>query len=305
MGESNHICLILLRMRGRIDHRRVRVNAFICALNVPPRLRVFRSLFVLQKHVSWYSVEKLSHCANTFNIVTAKGLSVMDILFLLVASDDEGILERSEMVIPPVSHDVVEGQIPISFSPLMIVYHISDDHEPEKTVNVAADILWVQAHLSFFDHGLVDIAHEYSYLRSKVGQGHKETMVRVIAEKEKSFHTWKVNEAEGPQCHDEEVDGFKGRIFELEVAVKHVTDDFVMTAESNSDNYARTVYYKAEKEKHIRKKVPEFLEAGSKLDKDVAVKVANKEDLLCTKSWPYLLEIVTSKDEDIDNLLPI
>ncbi|GKF84272.1 hypothetical protein Tco_0249170, partial [Tanacetum coccineum] len=69
----------------------------------------------------------------------------MDILSLLVASNDEGILERSETVIPPVSHDVVEGYIPLSFAPLMIVYHISNDDEPEKTVDVAADILWVQA----------------------------------------------------------------------------------------------------------------------------------------------------------------
>ncbi|GKA84586.1 hypothetical protein Tco_0806181 [Tanacetum coccineum] len=282
---------------------------------------------------------------------------LMDILSLLVASNDEGILERSETVIPPVSHDVVEGYIPLSFAPLMIVYHISYDDEPEKIVDVVVDILWVQAHsgksylestmflarviwfpqrrlvnsLSSFDRSLMDIAHEYVYLRSRVGQGHKvgvklnkvqrqienETIVRMIAKKEKSYHTLKANKAEGRQRHDEEVDGLKGWISELEVAVKHVNDDLVVTAESNSDNYAQVVYYKVEKEKLVEKfpllfnrllYYDEFSQAfvpGSKMDKDVAVKVANKADALCTKSWPYLLEIVTSKDEDIDSFLAI
>ncbi|GKC44046.1 hypothetical protein Tco_1061768, partial [Tanacetum coccineum] len=41
--------------------------------------------------------------------------ALMDIFSLLIASDDEGVLERSKSAIPHASPDVVKGPIPPSF----------------------------------------------------------------------------------------------------------------------------------------------------------------------------------------------
>ncbi|GJY63948.1 retrovirus-related pol polyprotein from transposon TNT 1-94 [Tanacetum coccineum] len=102
--------------------------------------------------------------------------TLMDIFSLLIASDDEGVLESSKSVISHASPDVVKGPIPPSFvlggvvppavraggsgsvvagkelntlstldvtlnvTPLLIVYPILDDDELEKTADFAADV---------------------------------------------------------------------------------------------------------------------------------------------------------------------
>nr|GFB99573.1 hypothetical protein [Tanacetum cinerariifolium] len=148
----------------------------------------------------------------------------------------------------------------------------------ESTLLLARVTGFPQRHLadsvSSFDRGLVDIVHEYDYLWSR---------------------SLKVNEARVAKCHDEEVAGLKGRIVELEDEVKHVNDDFAVTIESNSVNYAQVAFYKAEKEKLMEnlpllfKSVLEFPKAKLKLDKDVAMKVADEAAALSMKSWPYFL----------------
>ncbi|GJU22749.1 hypothetical protein Tco_1156091 [Tanacetum coccineum] len=129
----------------------------------------------------------------------------------------------------------------------------------------------------------------------------QETIGRVTVEKEKSFHTLKASKAEVAQRHGDEVIGFKGRIVKLEVKVKHVNDDLVVAVEPNFENYARVIYYKAEKEKlkmgmslgahnlsaKIYEKCPKVPEVELKLDGNVVVKVADKAVALSTKSWPY------------------
>nr|GEV91721.1 hypothetical protein [Tanacetum cinerariifolium] len=55
----------------------------------------------------------------------------------------------------------------------------------------------------------------------------------------------------------------------------------------------------------IREKFHEVPEVELKLDGNVTVKVVEEVVVLSTKSWPYLLEIVTNKDEDIESPLAI
>nr|GEV53448.1 hypothetical protein [Tanacetum cinerariifolium] len=162
----------------------IRVNAFILVcfgLSVPHSLRVFRALFVLQKHGSWYSVEKRSRSRNNFSIIIAEGLSGwhknwvwvdvdedilphnmldMDVFSLLVEYNNKGVVDIFELFIPPEenpsgvdqaggSGSEVSGEelnslstpvVPLSVTPLMSVYPISDDDEAEKTVDVEADV---------------------------------------------------------------------------------------------------------------------------------------------------------------------
>ncbi|GJQ89130.1 hypothetical protein Tco_0000269 [Tanacetum coccineum] len=114
--------------------------------------------------------------------------------------------------------------------------------------------------LASFDHALIDIAHAYAYLRSRerhsqrasskltrvpgqleIVRAEKETIDRVIVEKEKSFLTMKANKTEVAHRHSEEVVGLQGRIAELEIKVRRVNDNLAVTAESSSMNYDRAI----------------------------------------------------------------
>ncbi|GJT71981.1 hypothetical protein Tco_1031267 [Tanacetum coccineum] len=150
----------------------------------------------------------------------------------------------------------------------------------ESTLLLARVTKFPQQHLadsvSSFDRGLVDIVHEYDYLQSRMDleaqvksieeqlrvsgfpcrveleawvRTLQEIITSVIVEQEKSFWSLKANKAKVAILHDEEVVGLKGQIVELKDEVKHVNDEFSVTFESNSRNYARVALYKAEKEK--------------------------------------------------------
>ncbi|GKA03260.1 hypothetical protein Tco_0676041 [Tanacetum coccineum] len=178
---------------------------------------------------------------------------------------------------------------------------------------------------------LFDIVHEYAYHKSRMGHGHRacieltkaekklasvqtkkldlEAQVKrleeqVTAEKEKFFQILKASGAEDAQRHSEEVVGLRGWIAELEVEVKHVSDDFVVTTKSNFANYAWAVFYKAEKEKLvenlpmlIHEKFPVILEVELKLDGNVAEKVLVKKVKRLVKGydWKQGLGVKVSK----------
>ncbi|GKA06033.1 hypothetical protein Tco_0685153 [Tanacetum coccineum] len=96
----------------------------------------------------------------------------------------------------------------------------------------------------------------------------KETIDRVTVEKEKSFQTMKANKAEVARRHSKEVIGLQGRIAELEAEVRRANDDLA-------------------------------------LDGGVATRVSKEGATLYARSWPYLLELVKSRDEDMSDLLAI
>ncbi|GJU07998.1 hypothetical protein Tco_1124428 [Tanacetum coccineum] len=157
-------------------------------------------------------------------------------------------------------------------------------------------------------------------------------------------HTLKANEAEAARRHSEELTNLKGQIAKLEVKIRHVNDDLAMTAESDSQYYDWASFYKAEKEKlvetlplqanhwlcspkfsptlyflqrsvmslgahllsvEIREEVPDVPESILKLDEGVAGRVSEEGAVLYTRLWSYLLELVASKDEDVNGLLAI
>nr|GEW26589.1 retrotransposon protein [Tanacetum cinerariifolium] len=237
-----------------VNRGKRRVSAFIFALNVPPRLR-------------WHSK------------------------WMWVDVDEEILPPRFVRWSDNVNIDS-EDPLPIPIGPKFDLYNRLHD----LTIS-GRPIL--EGTLVILERFKMDIPPMMMSLRKKL-------MLRLISfgfrpsKKKKKVKSKKIvghafgasgsglaNEAEGPQRHDEEVDGLKGRIPELEAFV-HVQK--------------RAMYFGAYNlSSKIREKVPEFHEAGFKLDKDLAVKVANKADTLHAKSWPYLLEIVTSKDEDIDS----
>ncbi|GJV82261.1 hypothetical protein Tco_1518131 [Tanacetum coccineum] len=55
----------------------------------------------------------------------------------------------------------------------------------------------------------------------------------------------------------------------------------------------------------IRKEVPDVPELTLKLYEGAAMKVSNDGSTLFNRSWSYLLELVASKDEDMNGLLAI
>ncbi|GKA31370.1 hypothetical protein Tco_0717675 [Tanacetum coccineum] len=55
----------------------------------------------------------------------------------------------------------------------------------------------------------------------------------------------------------------------------------------------------------ICEEVPDVLELMLKLDKGVAMKVSKDGSTLFNRSWSYLLELIASKDEDMNGLLAI
>nr|GEW66823.1 hypothetical protein [Tanacetum cinerariifolium] len=132
-----------------------------------------------------------------------------------------------------------------------------------------------------------------------------------------------VNEDRVAKCHDEEVAGLKGRIVELE-------DELPSTKLRKKSSWRTFLCYLnrllhfakfSQAFAWVKKKVTslgahnmsvkicervlEFPKAELKLDKDVAMKVADEAAALSMKSWPYFLEIVTSKNEDINGLMAI
>ncbi|GJT64457.1 hypothetical protein Tco_1015937 [Tanacetum coccineum] len=336
-------------------------------------------------------------------------LEVMDILSMLVASDDGGVLEHSEPVIPSTCLDDVERLVPPPFVPEGNVP--PDDHEmkdmddevlmvdcltrkrtraskraggsdyddAEKTIDVVVDVAsgsrsskkkktkkivsdasgasWsrVEAgprdqvaqgvplgrqgggsgvfgsaskgdipvthedHAFLFQTGLrasdactvvssailVDIVHEYAYLRSKLRQGHRtgvkltkgqrhfvsvrtekldlETQVKRLEKQlEASImsrrmkleaQTLKASEAEVAQQNSEKVVGLRRRIAELEVEIKHANDDLVAFVRVHKRAMylgAHNLYVK------IHEKFPEVPEAELKLDGNVAVKLVDE-----------------------------
>ncbi|GKE25167.1 hypothetical protein Tco_1436679, partial [Tanacetum coccineum] len=55
----------------------------------------------------------------------------------------------------------------------------------------------------------------------------------------------------------------------------------------------------------ICEEVPDVPELMLKLDKGVAMKVSKDGSTLFNRSWSYLLELIASKDEDMNGLLAI
>ncbi|GKE21300.1 hypothetical protein Tco_1432812, partial [Tanacetum coccineum] len=175
--------------------------------------------------------------------------------------------------------------------------------------------------LAFFDRALVDIAHEYAYLGA-AGQSHrvgaeltkvKNLQGTITVKKDKSSHTLKANEAEAARRHGKEVTILKSQIAEREAEVRNVNDDLAVTVESNYQNYDRANFYKRSvmslrahlPSVKIRKEVPDVPKSALKLDEGVAARVSDEGAALYTRSWPYLLELVASKDEDMNDLLAI
>ncbi|GJT74316.1 hypothetical protein Tco_1041041 [Tanacetum coccineum] len=178
--------------------------------------------------------------------------------------------------------------------------------------------------LASFDRALVDIAYEYAYLGA-AGQSHRAgaeltkvknlqgTIVKVTVKKEKSSHTLKANEAEAARRHGEEVTILKSQIAKREAEVRNVNDDLAVTIESNYQNYDQANFYKRSvmslrahlPSVKIRKEVLDVPKSVLKLDEGVVAIVSEEGAALYTRSWPYLLELVASKDEDMNDLLAI
>ena len=57
--------------------------------------------------------------------------------------------------------------------------------------------------------------------------------------------------------------------------------------------------------KKIHVKFPDVTASELMLDEDTAKKVPEEVAKLSTKSWPYLLELVVNKDQDVEDLFAI
>ncbi|GJW08953.1 hypothetical protein Tco_1571376 [Tanacetum coccineum] len=110
--------------------------------------------------------------------------------------------------------------------------------------------------ISTFDRSLVDIAHDYAYLKS--------------------------------------------RRLKVQLGASSMPARIELEAQPGNNSSWRT----ASSCQLFTRSSPRF-KAELKLDGTVAVMVVEEAVALSTKSWPYLLEIITKKDEDIEGLLAI
>nr|GEW22235.1 hypothetical protein [Tanacetum cinerariifolium] len=204
--------------------------------------------------------------------------------------------------------------VPLNVTPSIIVYPVSDDDEHDKgggSGELASasqgdkditpedledpNLRNLPNILDSFDRSLMDITHEYAYLRRRARHSQK---------------TLKANEVEIACCLGEEVAGLKSQITELEAEALQLLLNCLLCSPEFSHTLASLQRSVMSLGAHllstkILKKVRGVLRSALNLDEGAIARVFEEGSALCTRLWPYFLELITRKDEDINGLLAI